>query len=558
LAKNIVIQRMGQTMKEGTIVKWLKKDGEKVVKGEPLYDLEYDKDAVTVESPDEGILNIVVKEGETLPVSTTIARILSRNETAVASADVPEKKPAVSRKDDADAIVIGAGPGGYVAAIKLALLGKKTVLVEKDKVGGICLNEGCIPTKALLMSAETLDIVKNSAGMGIGVTGYRIQPEVINKRKNQVVDTLVNGVKYLLKKRGVETIVGAASFTGPRTLRIELADGREKELSAEHIIIAAGSRSAKIPIEGIDGNNVVFSTEVLDVTALPKSMVVIGGGVIGMEIGSIYADFGVKITILEALPNILPCMDEEVSKTFRGIVERKMSVCTDAKVIRISDVKAQKKITYMYNGKQCEEIADKVLVAVGRSPETESLNLDAAGIKTERGWICVDDGHMTNVEGVYAIGDVNGEVLLAHAASAQGIAVAEKIAGHASSMNLKIVPNCIYTKPEIAAVGMTEKQAKEKGIAYKVGKFPFQANGKALAMGEPEGFVKIIADEKYGEILGVHIIGPRATDMISEAALAMRLECTASELAGTIHAHPTLTEAVMEAAESILGEAIHQ
>lgn len=558
MAKNIVIQRMGQTMKEGTIARWLKKDGEKVVKGEALYDLEYDKDAVTVESPADGILNIIVQEGETLPVSTTIAKILSGDEAAAKPASTPEKKPEASGKQDADAIVIGAGPGGYVAAIKLALLGKKTILIEKDKVGGTCLNKGCIPTKALLMSAETLDTVKNSSRMGIAVTGFQIQPDVINKRKNQVVDTLVNGVKYLLKKRGVETIAGTASFTGPKTLCIALAAGGEKILSAAHIIIAAGSRSAKIPIEGIDGNNVISSTEALDVSALPESMVVIGGGVIGMEIGSIYADLGVKITILEALPNILPGMDEEISKTYRGIAGKKMSVYTDAKVVRISDVKAQKKITYMYDGKQCEEIADKVLVAVGRSPETESLNLEAAGIKTERGWICVDDGHMTNVEGVYAIGDVNREVLLAHAASAQGIAVAEKIAGHASSMNLKIVPNCIYTKPEIAAVGMTEKQAKENGIAYKVGKFPFQANGKALAMGEPEGFVKIIADEKYGEILGVHIIGPRATDMISEATLAMRLECTASELAGTIHAHPTLTEAVMEAAESILGEAIHQ
>ncbi len=558
MAKNIVIRRMGQTMKEGTITKWLKEDGASVQKDAPLYELEYDKDAVTVDAASGGILKILAGEGETLPVGTTIAKLLEEGEEADTQKPAePKTKKKNKEQSDAATVVIGGGPGGYVAALKLAQLGVKTILVERDKVGGTCLNRGCIPTKALLQSAEVAQTVKDAARMGVKVGEVRIDPSMMNSRKDQVVSMLVGGVEHLLKKRGVRTVAGTASFTGPKALRIELSGGGTEEITAKNIIIASGSVSAKIPIDGLDGKNVITSTEALNISKLPESLAVIGGGVIGMEIGSIYADLGARVTVLEALPRILPGMDEEISRTLHEIAQEKMDIYTQARVTRISDQKEKKKVSYTLAGEEKEVLADKVLVCVGRTPETGALNLAAAGIESEKGRIRTDEGFKTNVEGVYAIGDVNGKVLLAHAASAQGIFVAETIAGLRPDMDVKTVPNCIYTKPEIASVGMTEEEARKQKTDIKVGRFPFSANGKALAMGEPQGFVKIVADSKYGEVLGVHIIGPRATDMIAEAVLAIRMECTASELAGTIHAHPTLSEAVMEAAEGIFGTPIH-
>lgn len=560
MAKTIVIQRMGQTMKEGTLVKWLKKDGDTVRKGEPLYELEYDKDAVTVESSSDGILRILEEEGKTLPVSTAIAKLYTEGEqpkTGTETAAAAASEYRAEKRPEADAVVIGGGPGGYVAAIKLGMLGIKTILVERDAVGGTCLNRGCIPTKALLSSAEVVETIQNSAKMGVTVSNFKIDLQAINERKDKVVDTLVRGVKRLLEKRGVQTIAGTASFAGPNTVRVALEGGGIREITARNIIIASGSVSAKIPIEGIDGKNVITSTEALDVSELPGRLAVIGGGVIGMEIGSIYAQLGVQVTVLEALPQILPNMDEDVARAFRGIAEKHMTIYTGAKVTGISDAQGKKKVSYSVGGEEKETLADKVLVCVGRTPDTASLHLEAAGVAAERGRIVTDEECKTNVPGIYAIGDVNGKCLLAHAASAQGVFVAEAIAGHASGMDITTVPSCIYTRPEIASVGLTEAQAKDKGLDVKIGKFPFRANGKALAMGETDGFVKIVADAGYHEILGVHIIGPRATDMIAEAVLAIRMECTATELAGTIHAHPTLSEAVMEAAEDVLGEAIH-
>jgi dihydrolipoamide dehydrogenase len=503
-------------------------------------------------------LKILAEEGQTLPVGTVIAKLFKKGEEANSQKPAGKKETAGNGgMRNAETVVIGGGPGGYVAALKLAQMGVKTVLVERDKVGGTCLNRGCIPTKALLMSAEVVQTVRDAARMGVAVGDVKIDLSMMNSRKDQVVGMLVSGVEHLLKKRGVETIAGTASFTGPKTLRVDLAGGGVKEISAKNIIIASGSESAKIPIGGIDGKNVITSTEALDISNLPESLAVIGGGVIGMEIGSIYADLGAKVTVLEALPRILPGMDEEISRALHGIAQEKMDIYTQAKVSGIGDHAGRKKVSYTRDGEEKEVLADQVLVCVGRTPNTRALNLEAAGIESERGRICVDGGFKTNVDGVYAIGDVNGKVLLAHAASAQGIFVAETIAGRRPEMDVKTVPNCIYTKPEIASVGLTEEEAKKQKKDIKVSAFPFKANGKALAMGEPEGFVKIVADSKYGEVLGVHMIGPRATDMIAEAVLAIRMECTAAELAGTIHAHPTLSEAVMEAAEGILGSPIH-
>lgn len=457
----------------------------------------------------------------------------------------------------ADAIVIGGGPGGYVAALKLAMNGKKTILIERDKVGGTCLNRGCIPTKALLHSAEVLDTVRDSAKNGISITGYTVDTKIVNERKDKVVAQLVGGVEYLLSKRKVEVLRGEASFTGQKSIRVAMTDGTSKEVSADNIIIAAGSESSMIPIPGIDGKNVITSTQALDFDDLPKELVIIGGGVIGMEIGSVYAKFGTKVTVLEALPRIIPNLDHEITDEFRKHAASYMEIVTSAKVSVISDSGAKKKIEYELDGAPKSVTADQVLVCVGRKPEISALALEKAGIATERNCVKTNGEFETNVAGVYAIGDVNGKVLLAHAASAQGIYVAEKICGRKSDIDLNLVPSCIYTKPEIACVGKSEEQLKDGGKAYKVGKFPFQANGKALAMDEPEGFVKVLIGEEHGEILGAHLIGPRATDLIAELALAISSECTVDEIVNTIHAHPTLSEAVLEAAEAGLGHAIH-
>lgn len=461
--------------------------------------------------------------------------------------------------DQADVIVIGGGPGGYVAAMKLAMNGKKTILIEKENVGGTCLNRGCIPTKALIHCSDVLDTVKNSAKAGICVDSYHVDTEKINTYKDSVVKKLVGGVSYLLSRRGVQVVNGRARIVGAEQVEVTAEDGSRKNYSAKSVILAVGSGSAKPPIDGINGKNVITSTEALDVSKLPRSLVVIGGGVIGMEIGSTYARFGVEITVLEALPRILPMMDSEVTEQFVKFAEKLMKIETGARVLSIVDSGGEKKVIYEMAGQKKEILAEKVLVCVGRKPETKDLGLESAGVKTsERGYILVDEHFRTTAPNIYAIGDVNGKVLLAHAASAQAIAVAENLCGKDSQINTELIPSCIYTKPEIASVGKTEDQLKKENIPYRVGRFPLSANGKALSMGEPDGFVKILTGETYGEILGAHVVGARATDLIGELALAMNSECTVEELIHTVHAHPTISEAVFEAAEmAYFGQAVH-
>ena len=458
----------------------------------------------------------------------------------------------------ADVIVIGGGPGGYVAAIRLAQLGADVILVEKEKLGGTCLNRGCIPTKALLQSAEILEALRESSKMGIKCENVDADIPAIDKRKQKVVDQLVGGVDYLLKARKVRVLNGQAKFISASELLITDKNGDVQRACAEKIIIASGSKPALVSIPGIDGDHVITSNEALKLAEIPEALLVIGGGVIGVELGSIYAGFGAKVTVVEALPQILPNIDEEIVRELEKTLKKKMDIYTSSKVLLIRDENTKKVILIQTaDGEKRKIVADKVLVAVGRKPETDGLNIDGIGIETLSGRIVVDTNFKTSIDGIYAIGDVTGGIQLAHVASAQGIAAAECIMGREPAVNMDIVPSCIYTSPEIAGVGMTEKQIKEKGTAYKVGRFPFRANGKALTMEQGEGFVKIITDEKTGEILGAHIIGPRATDMIGELTLAMKLEATAEELASTIHPHPTLSEALMEAAHDCLGTAIH-
>ena len=461
-------------------------------------------------------------------------------------------------KSEVDVIVVGGGPGGYVAAIKLAMNGKKTVLVEKDSLGGTCLNRGCIPTKALLHCTEVLDLIKSGAQVGICPGAYSVDIEKVGAYKNSVVDKLVGGVSFLLEKKGVTVIKGNARFIGNKKIAVVKENGGEDIISAANIIIATGSKNATLPIDGIDGKNVISSTEALDFSELPQSIAIIGGGVIGIEIGSIYAKFGVKTTILEAMPKILPTLDSEVTAYLESLLGDLLRIETNAKVKAIGDSKDGKVVSFELAGNTEELLAEKVLVCVGRRPNIDSGEINKAGIKTERGFAVVDSQYESTVKGVYAIGDANGKTLLAHAASAQGIFVAEKICGLNPGINTKLIPSCVYTKPEIACVGKTEDELKKENISYNVSKFPFSANGKALSMNEPEGFVKLLTGKKYGEILGAHIIGSRATDLIAELTLAINAECTIEDIANTVHAHPTVSEAIFEAAEiACFGQSIH-
>lgn len=459
-------------------------------------------------------------------------------------------------------VVVGGGPGGYVAAIRAAQLGASVTLVEREHLGGTCLNIGCIPTKCLLHSAELMEDIRNQgAEIGVRVSGVELDfPQVI-RHKNEISKKLTGGVQALLKMNKVQKIDGEAFFTAPRKLRVRKPDGKTEDLAADKIILATGSVNSVPPIPGLRENpNCIDSTGALSLGALPKSMVVIGGGVIGLELACAYAAFGTKITVVEAMDHMLPMLDGELTAV--GVAHMKKMGMDFQLECPVQSVEASpagaKVICKRKTGEAVSFEAEKVLVAVGRKANTASLKLEACGIKAERGAILVNGRMETSVSGVYAIGDcVKGYAQLAHTASAMGEVAAENIMGQDSVYDESTNPTCVYMEPEAASVGLTEEQCRAKGIAYKVGRFPMSANGKALILNGGEGLVKIIAGEKYGEVLGMHIIGPRATDLISEGALAIRLEATLDELITTIHSHPTVTETVREAALHAQKRAIH-
>jgi dihydrolipoamide dehydrogenase len=453
-------------------------------------------------------------------------------------------------KKQFDVAVIGGGPGGYVAAIRLAQLGKKTALIERDLIGGTCLNRGCIPTKALLHSAEVYKTVKGAAAYGVETGDASFDYAKIAARKTSVVDKLRKGIAFLEKKNGVEVFAGTASFKDAHTLLVG-----EDEIEAEDIIIATGSAPAKVPIPGIDGPNVVDSDAVLSWTVCPKSVAIIGGGVIGIEFATLFAALDVKVTVIEMLSEILPPIDAEIAAMMRKeLTKRGVDIFTGAKVEKV----APGVTVHFTQGEAKSVTAEYCIVAIGRRPVTDGLNLEAAGVAANRGYVVVDEHLKTNVPGIWAIGDVTGKIQLAHLASTQGLVAAENIAGHSKKMRYDIVPSCVYTEPEIAGIGLTEAQVNEKGLSYKVGRFATAANGRSMIMGESAGSVKIITDEKTGELLGCYIMAPRATDMIGEIATAMQAEGTIAELCDTIHAHPTVSEMIMEAAHDALGHCIHQ
>lgn len=455
--------------------------------------------------------------------------------------------------------VIGGGPGGYVAAIRAAQLGAKVTLIEKESLGGTCLNVGCIPTKVLLHSSELLTEMKEGDKLGIEVDGtISVNWKHLQKRKKNVIKKLVSGVSGLLAFNKVKVIKGTAKFESKDTVVVTKQGGSTEKVNFDNVIIASGSVPFIPPIEGSKLSGVIDSTGVLSLEDNPKSIAIIGGGVIGVEFASIFNSLGCKVTIIEMLPYILPPIDREISEMVKGgLAKDGIDINTNCKVTKISESADGLKVSFTSEKGEESVEAEKVLVAIGRRSYTDGLGVENIGVETERGKILVNDKMETNVKGIYAIGDCTGKIMLAHVASDQGVVAAENIMGHNTTMDYKTVPSCVYTKPELASVGLTEEQAKEKGIDYKVGKFQLAANGKSLIMNETSGVIKVITDKKYDEVLGVHILGPRATDLITEAALALRLEATVDEIITTVHAHPTVGEAMKEAALAVNKQAIH-
>jgi len=457
----------------------------------------------------------------------------------------------------AEVVVIGGGPGGYVAAIRLGQLGKDTVLVEKENLGGVCLNIGCIPSKALIRVAKLKNRVEAAKQIGLEVGNLGVDMVKLQTWKESVVSRLVSGVEYLCKSNHVRIIKGEARFNGPNTIEVKSVAGTET-IETKNTIIATGTRPVEIPGFKFDGTTVVTTTEMLALRQIPKNLVVVGAGVSGLEMATMYAQLGSKVTVIELLDQLLPgvVMDVEIIKVVERAF-RKLGIEYHVKS-RAKEYREGQVFAILEDGKEVAFPCDKVLVSVGRRPNSDQLDLEKAGVKTEQyGWIQVNKKLQTNVVGIYAIGDVVGPPLFAHKASKDGVVAAEVIAGMNSEADYRGVAWAIFTDPEIASVGLTEGQAKEKGYEPVVGKFPFTALGRALLAGESEGFVKIVADKESELVLGVHVIGPEASDIISEAALAVEMGATLEDIGFTIHPHPTLPEAIMEAAEAAKGKAIH-
>ena len=455
-----------------------------------------------------------------------------------------------------DVTVIGGGPGGYVAAIRAAQLGASVLLVEKDQLGGTCLNRGCIPTKAMLADAKLYHQVK--ASTVLDAKNVRVNMEKLLERKGGVVKTLRSGVGLLVKNNGITLVTGRATFLDPRTVEVESDKGKEQFKSSK-TIIATGSVSAQLPSVAVDGKVILTSTEMLNLSTVPKDLIVIGGGYIGMEFACLFNGLGSNVTVIEMLPEILTTEDEEIARGLITILKKRgIQIHTETKV-KEAKVKSGRAEVTVVNKEGKEEIfrAERTLMAVGRSPYTEGLQLEKANVGLNGKFIKVNEKMETTSPGIYAIGDVTGRQMLAHKASAEGVAAAENAAGKRATVDYSRIPNCIFTFPEIASIGLTEKQAKEKGIELIIGRFPFASNGRALATGGSEGLVKVIAEKGLGQVVGVHILGDHATDLIGGSALAVALEATTEELGKTVQAHPTLMEAVSEASLDAMREAIH-
>ncbi len=460
-----------------------------------------------------------------------------------------------------DLAIIGSGPGGYVAAVRAAQLGLSVLMIERDsRLGGVCTLRGCIPTKALLHTADLLEEARHGADVGVAAREVRLDLPGAMKHKEKVVRQSSNGVAYLMKKNRVDVANGFGRIAGVGRVSVTGADGAETVYSVKNILVATGSVPKALPGIEIDHKTILSSDSILELTEVPKSLLVIGSGAVGVEFASMYARFGSKTTILEVLPRIVPVEDEDISRELAASFKRQgMTVYVDARVERVTKTEGGVEVLARTSAEKTETMrAEKVLLAVGRKPLSEGIGLEGVGVATERGYIRVDGYMQTNVPGIYAIGDVVPTPWLAHVAQAEGVVAVEHMAGKPTmKVNYDQIPGCTYCSPEVASIGLTEAKAKERGYDVAVGKFPFTAIGKARVVNDTSGFVKIVAEKKYDEVLGVHIIGPSATELIAEASAAMTLEATSEDLVRTVHAHPTLAEAIHEAAEAVSGHPIH-
>ena len=458
-----------------------------------------------------------------------------------------------------DLIVIGSGPGGYVAAIRAAQLGLKTAIIEKESLGGVCLNWGCIPTKALLKSAQVFEYIQHANDYGIKVNGAEADFDAVVKRSRGVADGMSKGIQFLMKKNKIDVIMGFGKIKTGGKVEVKAADGTVTEHTAKHTILATGGKSRELPHIKQDGKKIIGYREAMTLPKMPKSMVVMGSGAIGVEFAYFYATMGTKVTIVEFMDNIVPVEDEDVSKQLnRSFKKIGIEILTKSSVEKIDTSGELCKVTVKTDAGEKVLEAEIVLSAVGYTTNLDGIGLEEVGVKTDKGKVLTNEFYQTNIAGIYAIGDIVAGQALAHVASAEGIICVEKIAGHhPEPLNYGNIPGCTYCSPEIASVGLTEKKAIEAGYELKIGKFPFSASGKASASGAKDGFVKLIFDAKYGELLGAHMIGNNVTEMIAELVVARKLETTGMEIIKSVHPHPTMSEAIMEAAADAYGEVIH-
>ncbi|HWQ04469.1 MAG TPA: dihydrolipoyl dehydrogenase [Longilinea sp.] len=460
-----------------------------------------------------------------------------------------------------DVVVIGAGPGGYVSAIRASQLGLKTAIVDKQWLGGVCLNVGCIPSKALLKNAEVAHTLRERGkDFGFSFENLQLDFSVAVKRSRQVSDRLVKGVGFLMKKNNIDVFMGAAKLTSRTSLTVTDKEGKVQELQAKNLIIATGAFSATIPGVTVDGEKIVSYQEAILQEKRPESVVIIGAGAIGMEFATVWSGYGSQVTIVEMLPRVLPLEDEEVSNELaKAFKKRGIQILTGHKVQSVQATEQGVKVVVSVDGQETVLEAEQALMAIGFKPNSLNIGLEEVGVElTERKFVKINEKMQTSIPNIYAIGDVTGQLLLAHVASAMGVIAAENIAGvETVTLDYRMMPRATYSQPQVASFGYTEAQAKEAGYEIKIGRFPFQPNGKALGLGETAGFVKIITDAKYGEILGAHMIGADVSELLPELTLAQRMELTTAEIARNVHAHPTLSEAIMEAAEGAEGHAIH-